>query len=768
MACQIPLLSTSAFAQTHEAADSPDLVPQQYAIPAGQLDRVLVAVATESRRPISFDAAITSNAQSNGVKGFLSVAQAIDMALQGTGFERVTASGGALTIRASATPVPVGVDQSDAVLPQITVRDSAQKADQFNAATSSSATRTDTPISDTPQSVQVITRDVMQSQQTQSLESVLSNVSNVTVSPSAVGQDTVQIRGFSAPVSTDGLMSNTFQNALSIPLIGLEQVDVLKGADSILAGQMQPGGVVNVIRKKPQADPVNEITMQTGSYGEFLTGFDSAGALTADKRLTYRFVVSGERTGETYGGSVGKRTLYVAPSVGYKTGTTDLVVGFTQNTQHLPIQPFTMIVNGSPARLSYPIGTAEDHLRINDSTLYYDFSQKLTPNWTFKSKASYDASVTSYYDNNATELNGNGLAYLYPVAGALRQRTLSLEESVQGKFKTGPVSHTVLTGFSYQRNLITNATGGDIAALTTGSIFSQVLPEVPIPASGFVSAVNDYSSQVFLQDQLSVMGRLHVLASIAHAQARNDYATGKEYTQGAWSPNIGVLYQLTGTIGVYANYLKSFTPQGTDFLSTGGTAPPSIGKSVEVGVKGNFLDDRLTASVDLFRSAVANMVVQTGPTITSNILIPGGTVSRGVEFDVSGQIMPGWNVIANYSYTAQASPVYAGSVSLLPRHGFRLWTTYAFHGDALQGWGVAGGIRGRSSYAGQKTGSLPAYRVPGQVSTDVNVSYRRKTWTMTFGVKNVFNHPWYGDTATNSFLAVYPGRTFLLTGTYAF
>jgi iron complex outermembrane receptor protein len=773
--CQIPLTCSSAFAQSAASVGTATL---DYNIPAGQLDRVLVAVAAQSRRPISFDAAVTKNFLSPGVKGSLTVEQAIDKALVGTDLERVATGSGALSIRAkseAASEFNAIQDTAPAAasLPQITVHDLAQPSSTgFIAPNSSSATRTDTLISELAQSVQVITQDVMRSQQTQSVEDVLSNVSGVTVNPDALLQDTVSIRGFVAPVSTDGLTTNSssgsaFQDGLSIPLIGVERIDVLKGADSILAGAMDPGGVVNVVRKQPQADPVHEITLQTGSYGEMLAGADLAGAITGDQRLTYRFVVSGERTGETYGGAIGKRSLYVAPSIGYKTADTDFVVGFEQNTQHLPVPQYTMIVNGSPAHLSYPIGNADDHVRLNSSTIYYTLSQKLSSNWTLRSKASYSASVESFFDNSATELDDSGDALFLPVSGVDHQRALSLEESLQGKFSTGPLSHTVLAGFSYQKSVLNNDAGADAAGVSLGSIFSTVLPEVNTPANLGSTRLTDYSNQIYLQDQISVYQRLHILTSISHAQDLSGNSSSGASSADAWSPNIGVLYQLTGNLGVYANYLRSFTPQGLDLLADGSGAPPSRGKQVEVGLKGNFLEDRLTASVALFRAAATNQVLQDSSNPDIYTINPAGTVSRGVELDVSGELSKGWNVIANYSYTAQQSPAPTTTYSSLPHHLFRLWTTYALQGEALHGFGVGGGITVRSSYLGEQTGDVP-FTVPGQASTDLSVFYRGKNWSTTFGVKNVFDHRLYGDTATNSFLAVYPGRTFLLTGTYAF
>ncbi|MFL9875843.1 TonB-dependent siderophore receptor [Paraburkholderia megapolitana] len=775
IACQVPLTYKSAYAQSAPPVASAML---SYDIPAGPLDKVLVAVASVSRHPISFNSVLTSTYKSGAVKGNLTVEQAIDKALTGTDLERATTPDGVLTVRVkpSATP-PAETQESTqaAVLPLINVTDTGTKENvtSFTAANSSSATLTDTPASETPMAVQTVTQAVMRSQQATSVADALRNVSGVSIDPAQAGQPTISIRGFAAPVSTDGLQTNNtnngaYQNGLDIPLIGVERIDVVKGADSIISGGTNPGGVVNVVRKQPQADPVYEFETQVGSYGDVLIGGDAGGAISKDNNLNYRFIVNGERTGESYGGAVGMRNLYIAPSIGYQTANTNLVVGFEQNTQHLPLPFYTVFLDGTPAHVTHPFGNENDHYRTNSSTFYYDFSQHITPVWSVKSKASYNASVTSFYYTHGNPIDDLGDAIFVPVATSIHQRALSFQEILEGKFSTGAIAHDLVAGFSYQRSLTTAGAAGDIAGIFPGSIYTTTPPEDAFPTSSTISQ-NGYSSQFYLQDQARY-GRLHLLASISHGQAWSGTSTSTS-GDSAWSPNVGVLYQLTGDVAAYASYQKTFTPVTNSLLVGGGAPSPELGKNVEVGLKGDFLDDRVTASVALYRTVETNVVVLDQAVPGYSLLDPAGFVTKGVEVDVSGQITNGLKVIANYTYNAQKVPGSASvEVSALEaRHKVSLWAEYALQTPAFQGFGFSGGITARSSYqAGQTVITNPLVRVPGQAIVDASVFYRSKKWSTTFGVKNIFNHVQYTANGDDVFLQFLPGRTFVLTSIYQF
>ncbi|WP_144156303.1 TonB-dependent siderophore receptor [Paraburkholderia sp. BCC1885] len=782
VACQVPLICQSAYAQSPATAPMATL---SYDIPAGPLDKVLVAVASVSRHPISFDPTLTSNYKGGAVKGNLTVEQAVDRALAGTGLERATTPDGALTVRAKATAAAAGVAAAPtpdgaqmAVLPQINVTDTSAKESvtTYTAANSSSATLTDTPTSETPMAVQTVTQAVMRSQQATSVADALRNVSGVSIDPGQAAQSTIILRGFAAPVSTDGLVTNNangtgYQNGLDIPLIGVERIDVVKGADSIISGGTNPGGAVNVVRKQPQADPVYEFETQVGSYGDVLIGGDAGGAISKDNNLNYRFIVNGERTGESYGGTVGSRNLYIAPSIGYQTADTNFVVGFEQNTQHQPLPYYTVFLDGEPAPITHAFGDENDHIRTNSSTVYYDFSQRLSSAWSVKSKASYNATVTSFYYTEGSVLDDLGDALFLPVSSSAHQRAWSLQESLEGKFHTGPISHDLVVGFNYQRSITTTAAGVDLTGIFPGSIFTSTPPEDAVPTgNGGTAAQFGYSNQFYLQDQLKYE-RFHLLASISHGQSWSNTSTSSS-TSSAWSPNVGALYQLTGDIAAYASYQKTFTPLGQVVL-VGGAAPPAAeqGKNVEVGLKGNFLDDRVTASVALYRAAQTNVALQDGALPGFSLIDPAGYVTKGVELDISGQITNGLKIIANYTYNAQQNPASSSFLEAAQeaRHKASLWMEYAFQSSALQGFGLSGGITARSSYqAGQTILTNPIVRVPGQAITDASVFYRSKKWTTTFGVKNIFNRLQYDANGEDEFLDILPGRTFVLTSIYQF
>ncbi|ALP68499.1 TonB-dependent siderophore receptor [Paraburkholderia caribensis] len=776
LAFHASLLVGIANAQSTTAASS----VIQYDVAAGPLDRVLVAIASVNRKPISFDEKLASRYSSPGVKGSMTVEQAIDHALIGTALERATTPDGALTVKEKQVREQKNAGSAEGtapVLPAITVHDSTTKSDvtSFTAPTTSSATLTDTPASETPMSVQSVTQGVMRSQQATTVTDTLRNVSGVSVVGSGIGQATVEIRGFTAPVSTDGLVTNSaegngYTSGLDIPLIGVERVDVVKGADSIIAGGTNPGGVVNVIRKQPQADPVYELQTQVGSYGEALLGADAGGALSKNMNLNYRFVINGERTGESYGGAVGERSLYIAPSIGYQTAQTNFVVGLEQNTEHEAAPYYSVFLDGKIAPINHSIGTEDDHLRVNSTNVYYNLSQQIVQGWTLKSKAAYNTEVESFgvTETSGSFLDDEGDAVFVPLSGSIRQRAWSLQNSVEGKFSTGPVSHDLVFGFNYQRTLVNAGAGVDAAGVAIANIYTYWPTEDIVPVGEYTQQ-NGYSNQFYLQDQMKY-GRFRLLSSISHGQSWSQTSTSSS-TNSAWSPNVGLLYQLTDDIATYASYQKTFTPQGNILLVGGAAASAETGVNTEVGVKGEFLDDKLTASAALYRTQLKNRAIADGAVPGYNMIDPVGVVSKGVEIDVSGQISPGLKVVANYSYNAQTQPSGPDIRSAYtdPRHRLFVWGEYAFQSAMLSGFGINGGVTIRSSYTtGQSTSTSPIYRIGGQAIVDAGVFYRKRKWVTSFGVRNLFDRAQIGPGALDSYVPILPGRTFLLTSIYQF
>ncbi|MGH8782820.1 TonB-dependent siderophore receptor [Paraburkholderia sp.] len=719
-------------------------------LPAQRLSRALSTLAREGEVNILAPDALVVNRSAPAVSGRLTVREALNQLLRGTGLDVEQRDEKTYVIRTpvlpAAKPKLKAETDTDTVMPTIMVTDSATSANAgFVTDSTSTATRTDTPISQTPQSIQVVTQNLIESEQLQSVTEALNNVAGVTVQASGNGAPTVYIRGFSAPTMSNGTNNTGFSQSLGIPMAGVDRVEVLMGADSILSGVMAPGGVVNVVTKQPQAASVHALTVQTGSYGDWLGAIDLAGALTKDERLTYRFVLSTERQGESFGGYDGGKTFYVAPSLGWKSGGTNLVVGYQHDVQDVPLVQTTLLGPNGPLPLQTRATPLGNMLNQSD-TMYADLKQRLGTIGLFESKTQYQAS--RYQANNFYfALAGTPDSTFYAGVDSIQHSYgLDSDNHLRAKFAIGSVKQTVLAGFDY------NVYWTD--SQSTSGVFVAPFPSPALPPIAGRSVATDggkgYFSNVYFQDQLT-WGRLHVLASIAHGTSWGSTTL----SQSAWTPNIGVLYQLTDSVAVYANALRSFQPpQQGILLLGGGQTPPTSGRSMEVGFKLNFFDDRLNVTTDVFRSAITNALISVPG--TNYYTLGGGQVVRGAELNVKGSPFPGLNLSAGYTYSNEQM---RSSSSEVPPHSGSLWMTYDLQDERWRGWGAGIGVEARSGYQLARL----HYKVPGQMQTDLSVYYRTKQWSMTLGIKNLFDRLLYQSSAGNT-VSLQPGRLMYLTG----
>ncbi|MFT4509060.1 TonB-dependent siderophore receptor [Caballeronia sp. 15711] len=722
-------------------------------LPSQSLSQTLSQLSVEANVNIIAPESLVAGKLAPAISGDLSVSDALTRALQGTSLQiRQRDSKTWLIFAPEQTST---ADKADAALPAITVSESSLSdggANGFVSDNSTTALRTNTPISETPQSIQVIDNAQMQSQQIQSVTDALSMAGGVTLQNTGRGSPTVYIRGNQASTMTNGSDDTGYSNGLSIPIAGVEQVEVLKGADSILSGAMAPGGVVNVALKQPTAIPVHQVTLQTGSYGDWLSSIDLGGPLTSDDRLTYRFILSGERAGETFGGFDGAKTLYIAPSIGWKSGDTSVVLAYTHNVKDEATNPVALFSGGA---LVDPDGreVPQGHTLMQSNNLSVDFKQKLGGIFEFEDKSQYQTFQLGY-DNifYPLDLFMPGEAEYLGVAGGEQSHGYDSDNHVRATFSLGPVKQTILAGFDYSAYWSSLRTG---SSFVIGAFPAPTLP----PYAGtpfFIDGGKSYSDNGYLQDQLS-WGRLHVLASISRGAAWGS----KTALQAAWSPNFGVLYQLTDNVAAYANLFRSFDPQIGEFLLDGSQAPPSTGRTAEAGFKFEFLDDRLTMTADAYRASILNMA-EFVPGTANSYTLTGGQVTRGFEWSATGHVLPGLNLVVNYTYSDEIET--SSGTSLVPRHVGNIWATYDLPGEKLHGWGLAIGLQPRTHYKIAGTSST----VPGQVETDASVYYKAKTWTATFGVKNVFNNTLYQNNSGSNAVELETSRVMYLTGIFNF
>ncbi|NHB06578.1 TonB-dependent receptor [Burkholderia cepacia] len=719
-------------------------------LPAQALGSALSQLAGAMGVNILAPSRLIEGTQVPAISGRLTLEQALDRMLGGTGLKAVRRDDKTYVIEQGAPSPHAGqstASASSVVLPTISVT-AAALGDDFT----SSATRTNTPIALIPQSIDVVTQAQIKDRNAQSVSDALVHLPGVSIADFGGVNVKPYIRGFLAPVMVNGHANSIglspWLGALGIPIDGVEKIEVLRGADTILAGAMDAGGIVNLVTKQPTATPVRQLTTQVGSFGDVKQAVDLGGPLGSDKRLTYRFVMSGERTGASSYGYDGAKSFYVAPSIAWKSADTEIVLAYRHQAQKVPLTATTLFgPDGLPAKVAWPSAQPGSSL-IQSDDIDFDFKHRFAGGVSFESSTSY-----SRYRERNDNAGYVPLAYVapqkalfYAPVGDHQVFNWMTDNRVKAAFSTGAVKQTVVAGFQYSVYWdVMRAATGDTTAI--GPFPSPVLP--PYNGSlGYSSPGRSYFDNVYLQDQIS-WARLHVTASIARA---NGWTTGSE-AQHAWLPNLGVLYELTDSLSIYASTMRSFYPRRGTVTMSGQTAPPFSGRSVEAGIKLNLLDDRLTVTADVFRAQTAN-VTQSIPG-TDIVTLQGGQVSRGVEASAVGRVLPGLDFSANYAY----NNLQQGQG--LPRHAGSIWLSYDLQNEQWRGLGGGVGVIAQSSTEVWGTSA----RLPGQVRTDLSTWYRAKRWSVTFAVKNVFDRLLYNSaSASEAFLQ--PGRLFYLTTRY--
>lgn len=734
---------------------------KHYEIPAGELGSVLAQFSQAADISLSYDPLIVRDQTSAGLSGSYTVATGFARLLDGSGLTAVLQEGG-YVLRATLT-LPNAMTTT--TLPSVAVRGRVPVED-YTAAASNLATGVATPLQQLPQSVQVMTKDLIRDQQPQSLLDIVRNAGGVDNNASmyGYGMDAYEMRGFGTSLRVDDIPMIYLFN---IPSVALERVEVLKGADAALASDAAPGGIISVTTKQPQRTRVREATLQAGSFGEVQAALDIGGAFPTNNNLLYRVVISNETANRNYGGYRDMRQFYIAPSVAWDDGKTRLVFGVQYTRGRNPQWPYTIAMNGRPVDLKGPIDNEDQHTDFDWGRVYYQYQHKLDTNWSIRSNVAFsrqtgkEAAYSLYSPESLGDfsLHNAGDIYYQPYEQRFTQRNIDIDNSLAGKIVSGSVTHKLVFGLAYsQLHAERKSRQANYASLY--NIFER---QVPYP-----SPVDDVRNETagdtfrnwraYIQDYMSIGARWHVMTALSfHKLSENNYSEQK------WMPKLGASYDLSDQVSLYGHYSRSSMLQQA-FLEDGSFAPPSSGKVLEGGIKISWPDKPLDLSVALFRASQDNIVLSTGVADFHRV-VPSDT-ARGIEFSLQGELSTGWKVLAGYTYTDYNPPT--GQVNQTPRNTVNLWTTYRFQNAELHNWGIGAGIYARSSYTGYGADGLGDFTVPGQARTDFSLFYKRERFSATLGVKNAFDRPLYAGNAIATQVFRQAGRSVFLTTTYQF
>jgi len=631
---------------------------------------------------------------------------------------------------------------------------------------------------DIPQSIQVVPQQVLQDQQVTNLGEALRNVPGLAQGPNSAsrGQFSVPaIRGFDAGdnIFRDGLRDPT--TGYVVPdVAGLERIEVLKGPGSVLYGQGSLGGIINLVTKKPLSNPFYSVEFSAGSFNFYRGAIDLSGPLNDRKTVLYRLNFAVQST-ESFLDFYDEQKYFVAPVLSFQlSDRTKLTV----QAEYVD-RPKACGQQGLPAVgtvLPNPNGEIPRDRNVaepdctDDQRAFrigYNLEHRLSDNWQLRNafNATWVRRDRNFIISSALAPDSRTLSRVSNL-GNDDQRFFNVDTYVVGKFATGSIQHQLVTGF----NLTREDSVFDIAQRRVESL--DVFNPVYGRPLGAVTSRSDNTSLtdslgIYVQDQVTLAENLKLLLGLrfdTFKQTIDDRVanTDQEQSDSAFSPRVGIVYQPIPPISLYASYSRAFTPvTGTTF--EGDAFQPERGTQYEVGIKAE-VSDRLSATLAFYDLTRSN--VSTDDPVNPGFSIQTGEQrSRGIELDLTGEILPGWNIFVGYAYTnAEITNdntfTVGNSLNNVPEHSFNLWTTYEIQSGSLQGLGFGVGL----FYVGERQGDLAnTFELPSYLRTDVAIFYRRNQFRAAINVRNLFDIDYF-ESALNR-VNVYYGDPFVVQGT---
>ena len=621
-------------------------------------------------------------------------------------------------------------------------------------------TKTDTPLSEVPQSVSVINREQLDSRQVQTLGESLRYTAGVQTE--AFGADPhvdfFSIRGFSTNdtgIYLNGLRVSPGVTALAPEPYGLERIDVLKGPASVLYGQSAPGGLVNLVSKRPTDVASREVTVLGGSYGRIQGQFDVGGPVPGtDGKVTVRLTGLVRDAGSQVD-HVPNDRQFLAPAVTYKLDSNTTITLLTSyqhdhsaGQQFLPSQG---TVFGNPnGRIPTNRFTGEDQYNKVDRTVIgigYEIEHSFNDVFTARQNARFGR-----IDYSQRQVFGLGLepdlATLdrFAYGQDVRSNLFNVDNQLQAQFRTGPLSHTVLGGFEYDRITIDTVNRG-----TTGTSLNVFHPAYGAPQPDLPIYTNSGQAQdlygLYLQDQIK-LDRFILTADIRQdfvdTVTRNRLV--KDTTRQSddkFTYRVGLGYQAPLGFTPYVGYARSFQPVA-GVNAAGAPFQPTEGEQVEVGVKYQPTGMASYVTASAFQINQTN-VSTTDPTNVTNTVQAGEVRVRGFEVEAQANLLRGLNLIATYTYldpvvTKANDGTQGNQVGAVPRHAASGFVDYAFtEGGPLNGVSVAGGVR----YVGSTQASnFDLFKVRDRTVADLAARYifgQDQRWKLAVNVNNLFD-----------------------------
>lgn len=746
--------------------------PVSYMISAGSLTNAINTFSAASGVTVSFSSEETAGLSTAGLQGHYEPEQGLALLLQGSGlkFQQVgdkryvlARSNASDSMELAATTV------SGAGLGVTT-----EGTDSYATGSASTATGLRLSARETPQSISVVTRQLIEDLNLNDVTQVLEQTPGVVVEsmgPAGSDSNHIYVRGFEiSNIQVDGVNRPDtfgFSDDLS-DTVTYDRIEVVRGATGLMSGTGDPGATVNLIRKKPTLETKRTLTLKAGSWDDYRAELDISGKLSESGNVRGRFVASSSDS-RSY---IDRQTLERQVAYGVLewdvTDDTMLTVGAEyqdMDNKGAGNHGFPMFTSDgghfSPSR-SFNSGADWGYHKRRTKTLFTTLDHELDNGWHLKFNAEH--SRRSYDDAFATAASGtvkpdgSGIStWTGRWSGEPRQTTFDV--SASGPFELFTREHQLYLGASHSKSYYRNDgyplwSFQDIDNIYTWD-GSLAIPDAIYTKSsrdaldekqdGLVASV-----RWSLADDLSLITGARVI-DWRRDEAATTLSTGtikrtSRTENGIVTPYLGLVYDIDDHWSAYASYTTIFQPQNNKDVN-GSYLDPKEGVNYELGIKSEFWDKRLTAALSVFEVHQDNLAVADGnqlaPDGNQAYRAESGTKTRGFEMEMAGEILPDWQVLASYTYAEVKDSDDKRLLTEVPRDTVKLFTSYRL--GSLPQLKVGGGVRwqGTEYYKGagpnNETFSQGAYSV-----VDLMAQYAVTPQTsVSLNLNNVLDKSYY-------------------------
>ncbi len=648
---------------------------------------------------------------------------------------------------------------------------------------------------ETPQSVSVVTRQVMDDKNLTSLSEVLEDTPGMSFQYRNFGGHVYTSRGFSLLAESflvDGIGGQGYQITgwMQPDMAIYDRVEVLRGASGLLVGAGQPGGAVNLVRKRPTAENKFSITTRAGSWDQYRVDLDGSGKLNDSGTLRGRMVAAYDDSGSYLDGRDSRTPLLYGIVEADVTDNTTLTMSLRRQEQVIngySIYGLPRYSNGQSLGLSRSTNLAQDWNRLeSDMTeVFTEIEHRFNDDW--KSRTSLTYSQGGFDQAIAY---ARGAVNPTTLAGSTFQNTLfrkdevnsiGLNSQLEGNINAFGLNHQLTLGadWSKQESNTKQATVRTASPINIFNVNQNAFAKPARPAWGNDIDMTEERAGLYANARIHLSEPLSVVlgSRLSWYDYKYDVKTGaansyeSKQTQ-EFTPFAGLIYDINDNWSWYASYADIFTPQA-DFVDVAGSPlDPAVGSNYETGFKGELFDKRLNLSMALFYIKQKDVAAVDLSADAASVFCPtssdgscyvqdGIKRSKGVEIEASGEVLPGLQVFGGYTYNMLRNNGDAEVAYETPKHMLRLNTSYNLPGA----WNRLTLGAGVSADSGYEVPSNDQLGVAGRAIWDARASWKLdENWRVSLNAENLFDRKYYTTAVATDRSNVYgEPRSYVLT-----